>query len=28
VQVNYVESFKKYNAEELPTGDAPCCILF
>ena len=28
VQVHCVESYKRYNAEELSQGDTPCCTIF
>lgn len=29
IEINYVESYKKYNVQsELPASDPPCCIIF
>lgn len=27
-QVHLVESYKKYNAEDITHGDTPCCTIF
>ena len=27
-QVHLVESYKKYNAEDISHGDTPCCTIF
>ena len=28
VQVHCVESYKRYNQEEMSQGDTPCCTIF